>query len=130
METCTECPVCLLDPSSHSFRKVSEQEFYTCPAEASKYWDTEGILQHYTILLDNHGLTPWVWIFDCSGLEIKHMTELSTAYGIATLLNEKYGTHLKKIMVKNPTWHIHAIISILWPFLNDHIRGLIDIIPN
>jgi len=123
--TCTECQVCKKDPSSHSFRKVSEQEFYTCPAEASKYWDTEGILLHYTLLLDNHGDKPWIWIFDCSGLEIKHMTELSTAYGIATLLNEKYGRHLSKIIVKEPTWHIHAMLTILWPFLNDHIRGII-----
>jgi len=120
------CPICEKEPGSHSFQKISDKDFYTCPAKASKYNDTEGILNHYTLLLDAHGSKPWTWIFDCEGFEVKHMTELNTAYGIVSLLNDKYGTHLTKIIVLKPTWHIHTILAILWPFLNERVRSLIE----
>ena len=122
------CPICIKEPNSHSFRKISENNFYTCPAQASKYNDTQGILNHYRLHLEKHGQNPWIWIFDCKGFELKHMLELQTAYGIVSLLNEKYGTHLKKIIVINQTWHIHSILTIIMPFLNKEIQSLIEIL--
>jgi hypothetical protein len=122
------CPICTKEPNSHSFRKIAEHNFYTCPAQASKYNDTQGILNHYRLHLEKHGPNPWIWIFDCKGFELKHMLELQTAYGIVSLLNEKYGTHLKKIIVINQTWHIHSILTIIMPFLNKEIQSLIEIL--
>ena len=122
------CHICTKEPNSHSFSKISEHNFYTCPAQASKYNDTQGILNHYRLHLEKHGQNPWIWIFDCKGFELKHMLELQTAYGIVSLLNEKYGTHLKKIIVINQTWHIHSILTIIMPFLNKEIQSLIEIL--
>lgn len=128
LESDNLCPICIKEPNSHSFRKISEHNFYTCPAQASKYDDTEGILTHYRLHLEKHGTNPWIWIFDCKGFELKHMLELQTAYGIVSLLNEKYGTHLKKIIIINPTWHIHSILIIIMPFLKKNIQSLIEIL--
>lgn len=122
------CPICIKEPNSHSFRKISEHNFYTCPAQASKYNDTEGILNHYRLHLERHCPNTWIWIFDCKGFELKHMLELKTAYGIVSLLNEKYGTYLQKIIIINQTWHIHSILTIIMPFLNKKIQSLIEIL--
>jgi hypothetical protein len=54
--------------------------------------------------------------------------ELQTSYGIVSLLNQKYGKHLKKIIIINPTWHIHSILAIVLPFLNKDIQSLIQIL--
>ena len=43
-------------------------------------------------------------------------------------LNEKYGNHLQKIIIINPTWHIHSILAIISPFLNKEIQSLIEIL--
>ena len=56
------------------------------------------------------------------------MLELKTAHGLIKLLEEKYGKNLKKIVIINPTWHIHSLLTILWPFLNDHIQSSIEIL--
>lgn len=122
------CPICIKEPNSHSFHKISNNTFYTCPSQASKYDDTDGILMHYKLFLENHGPNPWIWIFDSKGFELKHMMELQTAYGIVSLLNEKYGKHLIKIIIINPTWHIHSILTIVLPFLNKDIQSLIEIL--
>jgi hypothetical protein len=47
-----ECPVCADDPTSHSFKQIETLPdgtviMYTKPAEASKYWDRDGIIFHY-----------------------------------------------------------------------------------
>jgi hypothetical protein len=122
------CSICAIDPSSHSFHKVSELEFYTCVGDTTKYDDTEGILLHYRNFLENHGENQWIWIFDCKNLGLKHILELKTAHGIIKLLEEKYGKNLKKIVIINPTWHIHSLLAILWPFLSIHIQSLIEIL--
>lgn len=122
------CSICIKEPNSHSFHKISNNTFYTCPAQASKYNDTQGILNHYRLYLENHMPNPWIWIFDCKGFELKHIMELQTAYGIISLLNEKYGNHLQKITIINPTWHIHSLLAIVKPFLNIEIQSLIEVL--
>jgi len=123
------CLICKMDPSSHSFTKISEEHgictFYTCPRKATKYWDCPGILAHYEGVLNENNGQPWIWHFDCTGLEMKHVLEMNTALGIADLLVKKHGESLQKIVIINPTWYIHMIINVIWPFLNDHIRSLI-----
>jgi len=45
-----ECPICKINPESHSFKKISEKNgistYYTNPTKA-KDRDTDGILMHY-----------------------------------------------------------------------------------
>ena len=38
------CPLCKLQPSSHSLKKVLEEKgiiYYTCPAQATLYYDVK-----------------------------------------------------------------------------------------
>ena len=50
------CLICQQDPGSHSFEFYGKSKegmymYYTCPAKATRYWDTKGILNHYEEVL-------------------------------------------------------------------------------
>jgi hypothetical protein len=124
-----ECPVCKADPTSHSLAKLTETVdivyYYTCPAKASKYNDREGILSHYDGELNSKGTKPWVWIFDCTGFDMRHAMEIRLAIDMATLISRTHGDSLIKVCVINPTIFIHIIVNAIWPFLSSHIRSII-----
>lgn len=126
------CPICLKEPSSHSFKKIAEKNninyFYTCPAKASKYNDNKGIIQHYQGTLNNFPNQKWIWIFDSKDFSTKHALNITLAIELAKLIS-KNSSNLLKIQIVNPTWHIHSILSIVKPFLNQHTINIIQIMP-
>lgn len=115
------CPVCALDPTSHSLRRIGETEdgtviFYTKPAEASRYWDCEGIRDHYDGTLGQIK-TDWIWIFDAEGFSYGHLLEIGVARAIAELIATKYIRTLKEIRVVNSSWYVTAVLHIVRPLL-------------
>lgn len=123
------CPICSADPTSHSFRKLSETEdiiyYYTCPAKASKYNDREGILAHYDGELAQKGDKKWIWIFDSEGFDMKHALEAQLAIEMAMLINSKYSMSLEKICVINPTLFTSITVNVIWPFIGSYLRSII-----
>ena len=130
----TICIKCTMDPTSHSFKKISEKDgvctYYTKPINSKLYTDTDGILSHYDNALKQIGDKKWIWIFDSDGFDLKHAMEVKTGSGIAKLLTEKYADNLLEIKIINPTWHIRTMLTAVWPFLSqttcDKIRILIE----
>lgn len=124
-----ECPVCKADPTSHSLAKLTETDdivyYYTCPAKASKYNDREGILSHYGGELTQKGAKPWIWIFDCTGFDMRHAMEIHLAIDMAKLITQSHGDSLTQVCVINPTFFIQIIVNAIWPFLSHHIRSII-----
>lgn len=116
------CQTCLKEPNSHSFKKIGEKNninyFYTCPANASKYDDNQGILEHYKGTLNNFPNQKWIWIFDSEGFSTKHALNIPLAIDLAKLISQ-YKDTLVKINIINPTWHIKSIITITKPFLTN-----------
>jgi len=125
------CPACKLNPMCHSFSKISEKDgvsnYYTCPAKAILFNDSKGILRHYEMELEDNAYKSWTWTFDCSGFTIAHAAEIQTAIGICKLLKSRHGDSLQCISVINPTWHIHSLLYVIWPFMTDHLRSIIQI---
>jgi hypothetical protein len=121
-----ECPVCARDPTSHSLKQLSPGVFYTKPAEATKYWDKDGILEHYGGVLGAHE-GAWKWIFDSEGFSMKHMFEVDVAIGIARLITQKYSTHLTEIQIINPSWVVTMTLHIVRPFLSKRVLDLIQV---
>ena len=123
------CQICFEQPGSHSFYFLKSEEdinyYYTCPAKAIRYWDTNGIVNHYDEILHLNGAKSWVWIFDSKDFGLKHTLQTGVAFGILELLKDKYGKYLKEIQIINPSIHIKSMYSILYPFLT---QELIDII--
>lgn len=128
-----ECRVCREDPSSHSLKDLGTRDevtlFYTCPANATKYNDTAGIINHYDGVLGENK-KDWIWIFDGKGFGAKHMMEIGTGIALAKLITNKYGHNLKKIIIINPSWNIKTVLEIVTPFLSPRLRNLITMRKN
>lgn len=125
------CQTCVMNPTSHSFRKISEKNniitFYTNPVKAILYKDNEGIITHYNNALESIGEKKWIWIFDSEGFDLKHAMEIKTGIDIAKLTTDKYGNNLEEIKIINPTWHIRTMLTAMWPFLNEQTKQKINI---
>ena len=124
------CPKCEKEPGSHSFMKIKEQPdgtavFYTCPSQAKCSTDKEGIIFHYTGLLNDNGSTPWILIFDGKGFTLEHTLNVGLTMELTKLINDKYSSNLKKIIIVNPTWHINTTLKMITPLLNENVRNLI-----
>jgi hypothetical protein len=126
-----ECPLCAIDPTSHSLKRLENLEdgtvvMYTKPAEATRYWDRDGILFHYDSVLSQIA-GDWVWIFDADGFSVKHMLEIDVGISLARLISSKYSERLRKIIIKNPSPIVELVITIVKPILNTRMKSLIGL---
>ena len=125
------CPLCKLQPSSHSLKKVLEEKgiiYYTCPAQATLYYDVKGIINHYDgVLSEIPENKEWIWIFDSLDFGFIHAMQTTVAIELAKLISNKFSKNLKKIIIINPTYYITIIHKIIMPFLNKKTRDIIKI---
>ena len=126
------CPLCKLQPLSHSLTKLSEKNsiiyYYTCPSQAILYYDVEGILNHYKgVLSEIPKDKEWIWIFDSFGFNLTHALQINVAVEIAKLITHNFSTNLKKIIIINPTFYITMTHKVVMPFLNETIKNIIEI---
>jgi hypothetical protein len=131
LDSCCICKICEEDPSSHSFKIVGTYNnityYYTCPAEATKYYDTEGILNHYDALLSLNK-NNWAWIFNCKGFSAKHLLEIKVGIELAKLITNKYSDTLQQIVIINKNIYINTVVALIYPFLNDSIQNKITVL--
>jgi hypothetical protein len=127
------CKICKNLPNAHSFElfcsgidilekddgKKKVSVFYTRVANAIKYDDMKGIIEHYNNLLKLENPKKWIWIFDCNGFKFKHSVEIKTAIGIAKLINDFGNVH--RILVINSNFFINSIFRGVKAFLNNKI---------
>lgn len=125
-----ECEDCKKDPTSHSLKNLGIKDgvtyFYTCPAKATKYYDADGIINHYDGVLSEN-TNEWIWIFDGEGFNTKHLLEINVGIKLTQLISQKYNQSLKKIIVINPSWNIKLILDLLYPFLGVVLKRKIEI---
>lgn len=125
------CRICENDPSSHSFKNMGLKDdiiyYYTCPAKATKYYDTDGIIEHYDGVLSENN-NKWIWVFDGEGFSMKHLLEINVGIQLAKLITNKFSHNLVNIVIINPTWHIKTVIELIYPFLNNHMKSIIKIL--
>ena len=126
------CPLCKLQPSSHSLTNILEQNgiiyYYTCPSQAILYYDVKGIINHYDgVLSEIPENKEWVWIFDSLGFSIIHAIEINVAIELAKLISNKFSKNLKKIIIINPTFYITITHKMIMPFLNKKVKDIIEI---
>ena len=127
------CPSCSLDPLNHSLTLLLEKDnilyFYTCPSKAKLYFDKDGILNHYNgVLSEIQQNKQWTWIFDAEGFDFKHFSQFNIAIGLSKMISTKFSNNLNQIIIINPTFYISSIYNIIYPFLNNKIRNIIQII--
>ena len=126
------CPICALNPLSHSLTEVMEKDntlyYYTCPSKAELYFDATSIINHYQGVL---GEIPenkqWLWIFDATDFTLKHFLQVDVAIELAKLISSKFSKQLKKVIIINPTVYVSSTYNIIRPFLNTKINSIIEI---
>jgi len=126
------CPLCLLDPLSHSLTNFLEKDntyyFYTCPAKAKLYFDTISIINHYDgVLSEIPENKNWIWVFDGMGFGIKHFLQIEVAIELSKLISSKFSKNLEKIIIINPSGYISSIYNIISPFLKNNVKSIIEI---
>ena len=127
-----ECPICKLVPSSHSLTKILEREgilyYYTCPSQATLYYDVKGIINHYDgVLSEIPEDKEWIWIFDSLGFGLTYAMQTTVAIELTNLISNKFSKNLKKIIIINPTFYISMTHTLVTPFLNNKVRDIIEI---
>ena len=124
------CPLCSIDPLNHSLKKLKETNnvvyYYSCPSEAKLYFDTNGIINHYTgVLSEIPENKKWIWIFDSKNFDFKHFIQINVGIELAKLISSKFSKNLFKILVINPTFYILSTYNILYPFLKKEVNDII-----
>jgi hypothetical protein len=125
------CLTCKNEPLSHSFREIKSVNnisvMYTCPTEAKKYNDKNGILAHYKNILDKLENRKWVWIVDSKNFNAKHALEVTLGIELAKLIS-KNSNNLLKVFIINETWHIKTMYYAVLPFISKNTKELISFI--
>jgi hypothetical protein len=126
------CPLCAIDPTSHSLNEIFESEqikyYYTCPSKAKLYYDTNSIINHYEgVFLEIPENMSWIWIFDGTDFNFKHSLQVKVGLELAKLISGKFSNNCRKIIIINPTPYISIIYNIIKPFLNTKIQSVIEI---
>jgi hypothetical protein len=125
------CPLCLIDPLSHSLTKLSEKEnvvyYYTCPSKAKLYYDTNSIINHYEgVLNEIPENKQWIWILDGNGFNLIHLMQREVAIELIKLISSKFSKNLKKIIIINSTFYLSFIYHVINPFLLEEIKSIIE----
>ena len=125
------CPLCSIDPLSHSLKKLEEKEnvvyYYTCPSKAKLYYDATSIIHHYEgVLNEIPENKQWIWILDGIGFNLNHLIQLEVAIELIKLITSKFSKNLKKIIIINPTIYLSSIYHLMNPFLIEEIKSIIE----
>jgi len=126
------CPKCAADPTSHSFKKISEKggivTFYSHPAKAKLYDDFDGITSHVDNMMASIGNKPWNCIVDGDGFDLKHAAEIKLGNALFKIMLSKYAPTFQGMRVINPTWHIQGMIKLASLALKPEIFAKVKIL--
>lgn len=103
------CPKCAVNPESHSFTKFGKHQnadlFLTAPARVLDYMESEEKIVNFKLHLDSTKNNPWIWIFDCGDMQMKHFSSLNYTRKLAQILANEHENHLKEVWIIRPnTW--------------------------
>jgi len=128
------CAICKEDFTSHSFNHLSNtleggHIFYTKISNASKYDDTDGIVNHCTNYLNYIKPEKWCWIIDFDEFGLKHTLGLNTGIQLSRLIN-RFG-RLKYLIVINTNGFVEQMLKMIKLTLNKEYHSSIRILhPN
>ena len=130
-KTMNPCPICHIDPTSHSFHKIPSSNtnihlFYSCPAKATKYFESEGVISHFRQYLEENNGHPWAYILDCEGFTLSHATQIQTSIALVDMIQNTHGKALKKVWIINHSWTIKILLNTMWSMLSDDLKRLIE----
>jgi len=125
------CPICLEDFTAHSFNLVCNtleggHIFYTKISNASRYDDTEGIVNHCTNYLKHINPDKWSWVMDFEGFGLKHTLGINTGIRLSKFINS-FGK-LQYLIVININPFVEQMLKLIKLTLNKEYHNCIHII--
>lgn len=126
------CPICRIDSSSHSFHQIASMNpnihlFYSCPAKSTKYFESQGAIEHFKLHLDKNNHFPWAYVLDCQGFTLRHAMEIEAALIIVNMIKDIHGHSLKKVWIINLVWPIKLLLNIIYTILTPQLRSIVEI---
>ncbi len=116
------------EPDAHSFHIISinhdNDYYYTCPAEARRYSDAEGLDDFIRFKLQNN-VKPWIWIINSASFGFTHMKRVTVMKTILRLLQDTIARNLKQIIIVNQTVSFKMMMNTLWYLVPESIRKII-----
>lgn len=116
------CSICVQRPGAHSFSPMGYDHihgirvFYTCPAEATEYWDGKGIVAHMrALLLEEEDC--WIWKLNASGFGVQHAMEVGVAMDLISFFCESATNAPFKIQIINGNGYLRAMLAMLSAFI-------------
>ena len=108
-----QCSDCLKDPKSHSFEFLGHSHewsvYYTAPAKATTKAPEDQQMKAFKLHLDAVK-GPWIWIFDCSGMGMKHCRSLSFTKMMGDLIATHHDSTLGAICILQPNLVMREMI--------------------
>ena len=118
------------EPRAYSFHMVSqhsgrENYYYTCPAEATRYYDEIGIDAFIRSKLKRNR-RRWIWIIDMAMCGFKHLRQSNVNSAVLNLIEEELILNrLKNIVVVNQTMTSKFALFTFWCRTPYYIRKLV-----
>jgi len=110
------CHLCKVNPTAHSFKHFGTTTdgtdlYYTAPAQATARDDAYTLRSLRTHMAEIQG--PWIWVLDCTGMEIQHQHTMPFAIAFADMLVAEHSNMLRRIIVIHPNAWIYRILHIM-----------------
>ena len=126
------CTICQIDPNAHSFHRIWTENptinlYYSCPAKATKYFESAGVIEHFRVHLSENGQHPWAYILDCKGYTLAHTKQINTSITLVNMVKDKYIGSLKKVWIINYSWQFQIIMNILLALLPEDIKRIVEL---
>lgn len=111
------CPVCVKIPDAHCFINIGSLGgttlIYTAPARSRDYKESDSQFDNMRHHLNTVKHGPWIWLFDCRGMQLKHASSISFAQKLGRYLSEEHATSLQGIYILHPNPWIKATMNIM-----------------
>jgi hypothetical protein len=129
----TRCLRCQADPLAHSFVRFGRGSdgthlYYTGVARARDYKESAQKLADFKMHLEEARDHPWIWIFDCAGIEYRHYSSVEFIQEIGRVFMTEHAESLRAIIVVHPTLLLRAAITACRPFFQKALMAKLRII--
>ena len=125
------CPLCASIPDSHSFVPFGSVGntalFYTAPARAKDVKESNEKIVNFKKHLDT-AKGPWIWVFDCGGMTMKHCNSMNFMVALAKILAAEHEDKLKKMIILRPNTWMKTTIKLLKGMIKTGLLGKIHLV--
>jgi hypothetical protein len=101
--------------------------YYSCPAKSTKYFESEGVIEHFRAYFEENKGAPWAYVLDCEGYTLLHATQIHTSLALVNMVKNNYIKSLKKVWIIHYSFAFRIVMNAIMAILPPEIRGMIEL---